>query len=109
MDKNKYDLNEVWNRSQQKHVDGELTCDPEKYREYLDEFELSEQEEGELLGTLWMIMASFVDMGFGVDSVQFVTNDQPDASTRADEAISSPIGSEIASEFGLQSNEGDLE
>lgn len=42
----------------------------DEYREYLDEFEITEEQKTELLSTLWWIMVSFVDMGFGVDSVQ---------------------------------------
>lgn len=54
-------------------------CDPlpplsppkvDEYREYLDEFEITEDQKTELLSTLWWIMVSFVDMGFGVDAVQ---------------------------------------
>lgn len=44
--------------------------DTEKYREYVDEFEIPEESKIELLQTLWWIMAAFVDLGFGVDSVQ---------------------------------------
>lgn len=42
----------------------------DEYREYLDEFELTEEQKLELLQTLWWIMVSFVDIGFGIDSVQ---------------------------------------
>lgn len=41
-----------------------------EYREFLDEYELSEEQKHELLQTLWWIMVSFVDVGFGIDSVQ---------------------------------------
>jgi len=49
-------------------------CDIEKYSEYIKNFELSEQEKSELLKTLWMMMAAFVDLGIGVDSIQFLTS-----------------------------------
>ena len=43
---------------------------PEKYRNHVKDFDLSEDEQTELLRTLWHIMAGFVDIGFGVESVQ---------------------------------------
>ncbi|MCU7805678.1 MAG: hypothetical protein KZQ96_21030 [Candidatus Thiodiazotropha sp. (ex Lucinoma borealis)] len=68
----KTDLNGAWLGIQEKAVVKTPTCDPEKYREHVEEFDLSEQEQTELLQTLWSIMAAFVDMGFGVDSFQFL-------------------------------------
>ncbi|PUB90896.1 MAG: hypothetical protein DBP01_05225 [gamma proteobacterium symbiont of Ctena orbiculata] len=56
-----------------------LACDPEKYREYLDEFDCSEEEQTELLQILWSIMAAFVEMGFGVDSIQFLPTEAQEA------------------------------
>lgn len=47
-----------------------LKCDPEKYRKYLDAFELSQEEQDELLGVVWKICRTFVEIGFGLDSVQ---------------------------------------
>lgn len=44
--------------------------DADKYREYVEDFDLPEERKIELLKTLWWIMAAFVDLGFGVDSVQ---------------------------------------
>lgn len=46
--------------------------DPARYRQDLDGFDLTEDEAREVLAALWSIMASFVDIGFGVDSVQIV-------------------------------------
>lgn len=51
-------------------VSGVPALDTERYREYVDDFDLSEEKKKELLETLWWIMATFVDLGFGVDSVQ---------------------------------------
>jgi hypothetical protein len=41
----------------------------------LEEYELSKEEEDELLKVIWSIMAGFVEMGFGVDSIQFLPQD----------------------------------
>jgi hypothetical protein len=42
----------------------------EKYRKYVDHFDLTEERKVELLQTLWSIMYAFVQVGFGVDSIQ---------------------------------------
>lgn len=47
-----------------------LKLDPEEYRAHLEEYDLTEEQENELLETLWHIMRTFVEIGFGVDSVQ---------------------------------------
>lgn len=47
-----------------------LALDPDKYREQLAEFALTREQENELLATLWQIMRTFVEIGFGLDSVQ---------------------------------------
>jgi hypothetical protein len=44
--------------------------DAARYQEYVKDFDLSEEQQRELLQTLWWIMVAFVDLGFGVDSVQ---------------------------------------
>ena len=50
-----------------KPVDG---LDERRYLKYVKDFDLDEKQQVELLQTLWWIMATFVDLGFGVDSVQ---------------------------------------
>jgi hypothetical protein len=44
--------------------------DPEKYRSFLEDTELSHEQQTEYLKVLWSIMTAFVELGFGVDSVQ---------------------------------------
>lgn len=46
------------------------TLDPEEYREKLAVFELTKDQERELLQTLWNMMSMMVDLGWGLDSVQ---------------------------------------
>lgn len=46
--------------------------DPEKYLGYLEDTELSREQQIEYLKVLWSIMTTFVELGFGVDSVQQV-------------------------------------
>jgi hypothetical protein len=43
--------------------------DPTRYRQHIDDFDISEEQKQELLATLWSIMSSFVELGFRVDVV----------------------------------------
>lgn len=47
-----------------------LTLNVDDYRQYVEALNLSEEQEQELLQTLWTIIVSFVDLGFGIESVQ---------------------------------------
>lgn len=47
-----------------------LACEPQDYMNELAEFEMSDEQKTELLQTLWNIMATMVDIGWGVDTVQ---------------------------------------
>lgn len=49
--------------------------DPSKYRCYLEDTGLTEEQQDEYLRLLWSIMITFVDLGFGVDSVQLATGE----------------------------------
>lgn len=46
--------------------------DPQNYRPYVDDLDLSAEQKDELLRTLFSIMSAFVRLGFDVDSVQHV-------------------------------------
>jgi|SRR5690606_18519076 len=43
--------------------------DVDAYAPYVEELELTDEQKTDLLRTLWQIMASFVELGFGVDSI----------------------------------------
>ena len=47
-----------------------LTIDWETYGKYLNESDLSDAEKREFLETIWAIVVSAVDLGFGVHPVQ---------------------------------------
>ncbi len=47
-----------------------LTIDCERYDQYLDDSDLTDAEKRQFLETLWSIIVSFVDLGFGVHPVQ---------------------------------------
>lgn len=44
--------------------------DINKYRKYVDDFDLTEEQKKELLKTVWSIMEDFVDKAFGRHPVQ---------------------------------------
>jgi hypothetical protein len=59
---------------------GPLPLDVQKYQSHVQDFDLTEEQKTELLETLWSIMTTFVDLGFGVDSVQYLIRERcPDS------------------------------
>lgn len=60
-----------------------MTPDTEKYRAYVDGFDLTEERKIELIHTVWRIMQSFADRAFGDDPVQTcVLPDAPEDAKR---------------------------
>jgi hypothetical protein len=47
-----------------------LTVDWDLYAEYLEQSDLSDDQKREFIETLWAIVVSFVDLGFGVGQPQ---------------------------------------
>lgn len=47
-----------------------LTIDYEKYEHFFEESDLTEAEKRAFIETIWSVIVSFVDMGFGVHPVQ---------------------------------------
>lgn len=84
--KDKPDLNGEWLSAQDQTLAGIPACEPDKYREYVEDFDLSEAAQTELLQTLWSIMAAFVNLGFGVDSVQLLEADSGQTERAASDA-----------------------
>ena len=50
--------------------------DIEKYRRYVDHFDISEEKKIDLIHTVWRMMQSFVDRAFGIDSTQYATQEK---------------------------------
>lgn len=44
--------------------------DPERYRKHVEHFDLTVTEQNELIHTVYTMMESFADRGFGVDPAQ---------------------------------------
>lgn len=47
-----------------------LTLDVEYYQSFLDHEDIPEDKKRELIETLWQIVVSFVDLGFGIHPLQ---------------------------------------
>lgn len=80
--------------------------DAAKYMAELEDCELSEAEKAELLQTLWFIMATFVDWGFGVDSVTRALPALADFSSSADSDALEETGSTQDNETKKGSSDG---
>ena len=52
-----------------------LTIDYALYEQYLDDSDLTDAQKREFLETLWNIIVSFVDLGFGVHPLQQAASD----------------------------------
>lgn len=94
MDKTIYDLNETRDNPPDSQHFETLACDTEKYRKYLEGFDLSEEEQAEVLEILWKIMAAFVDMGFGVDSIHFLPKEDETPPDQKMSSLAGPQGGE---------------
>lgn len=46
-----------------------MNCNPDDYREDISAFNLTRKQEDELLLTLWEMMRTMVEMGWGVDTI----------------------------------------
>ncbi len=47
-----------------------MRLDIEKYRKYVEGFDLTEEQKTELIKSVWTIMESFVDRAFGLHPAQ---------------------------------------
>lgn len=62
--------------------------DANEYRDGLSEFNLTQEQETELLQTLWNIMSMMVDLGWGLDSVQLFA---PSPTDKIDSDSTDPV------------------
>lgn len=56
--------------------------DIEKYRKYVDHFDISEEHKIELINIIWNMMENFVDRAFGADSVQICLGENTEKNVR---------------------------
>lgn len=74
-----------------------LTLDTEHYQSLLDDEDIPEDKKQELIATLWQIVVSFVDLGFGIHPLQ-----QPNAD------IENALHPDIAKAIADVANEQEL-
>ena len=55
-----------------------LLVDVERYQAYLDGADMTEAQKAEFLQSLWMIVVSFVELGFGVHPLQDACGKDPE-------------------------------
>ncbi|MFQ5443813.1 MAG: hypothetical protein ACE5EK_04265 [Nitrospinales bacterium] len=67
-----------------------MSLDLNKYRKYVDDFDLTEEEKTELIQTVFSIMESFVDQAFGLHPVQQIWGKQKDLQSPTQEVESKP-------------------
>lgn len=58
-----------------------VTVDVEKYQSWLDESDFSDEQKEEFLQSLWSIVVSFVEHGFGVHPLQEICGQGGDGRT----------------------------
>lgn len=78
-----------------------LTFDVEAYLHYAQEFDLTEAQSRELLGTLWSCMLGFVDLGFRIHPIQHAREavHEPSKSLSADSGRGLASIADLTSQF----------
>ncbi|RLK00689.1 hypothetical protein [Ruegeria conchae] len=71
-----------------------LSVDVERYQHFLDESDLTEVQKAEFLQSLWNIMMSFVELGFGVHPLQEVCGKDAGTSTLSTDEYSDALSLE---------------
>ena len=82
------DLDEFNEVAQDQHV-RPLAFDPAPYMEHVADLDMTEDQKIDFLRTLWDIMAAFVRLGFGVESVIPLVFNR--ASGNSSDALQEPI------------------
>ena len=80
-----------------------LSFDPELYREYLADFDLTEAEWAELLAVLWPIVSACADYGLGLHPLQLVI-----ALASASENLAPDSDAMLASKGSSTKNNNDM-
>lgn len=90
-----------------------LSIDWDLYGSMLEDSDLSDEQQRELIESLWSIVLTFVDLGFGVHALQQVCGeDQDDLAKALTDMISSPHTDQILENTQVshcsEANEGSL-
>lgn len=57
--------------------------DVQKYRSYVDDFDLSSEEKDKLLEAVWSMLGTFVDRSFDEDPVQHLLGTDSDSNRKS--------------------------
>jgi len=57
--------------------------DVQKYRSYVDGFDLSKEEKDKLLEAIWSLLETFVDRSFDEDPVQYLLGTDADSNRKS--------------------------
>lgn len=99
-------MNNGENRGDGQNKDVKTLCiDVEYYQSFLDDMDISEDKKLELIETLWGIVRSFVDLGFGVHPVQAARqNAAKEREAQLPEAITKMIAETANQDSNTHSN-----
>ena len=71
----------------QEFLPPECPFDPHEYLDDMDDFEMTQVQKCAMLESLWHVMRTFVELGFGVDGVQIVLPEEFDDVARIPEKL----------------------
>ncbi len=80
-----------------------MTPDIDKYRKYVDHFDLSEDKKIELIHTVWQMMGNSVDRAFRLDSVQLACGSRVDKVANRTEKLIPSSTTRLHGEFEYHS------
>lgn len=75
-----------------------LTINYDLYARYLEDSDLTEDQKREFIETLWNIIVSFVDLGFGIHPLQQAASDECEQKRELGEFLTSAAAGMINSE-----------
>jgi hypothetical protein len=87
-------------------INGSPAFDAARYREHVDDLDLTEEQKAAFLKTLWEIMVAFVDLGFRADSVSVLLLSFNEASSTEDSDALEERGQNCANAFDAAAKKG---
>jgi hypothetical protein len=82
-----------------------LSIDWDLYLAHLEESDLSEEQKREFIQTLWSIVVSFVDLGFGIHPLQQALPDDSEQLPDMSEILASDLGRVVCSKHQISETE----
>ena len=82
-----------------------LSIDWDLYLEHLEESDLSDEQKREFIETLWSVVISFVDLGFGIHPLQQASSDECAQLPDLSEILASDLGHVVNSKHQFSKTE----